>query len=128
MLEPMKKPHIELKFFGPMVNKDKAVKKLKNLGFIEISDTIDWRDLFPEYKDEDLPGIALLGARTKENITQKKLSELTGISRSSISAMENGRKPINKKTAKILSKVLNVDYRIFFYNEEGFHNEYAETF
>jgi DNA-binding XRE family transcriptional regulator len=113
MLEHTKKPPIELKFIGPSANRDKAIKALKSLGFVDVSETISWRDLFPEYTDDELPGVALLGARTKEGLTQEKLAELTGIPQSHISEMENGKRPIGKKRAKILAKTLNVSYKVF---------------
>ena len=113
MLEHTKKLPIELKFIGPQANKTKALKALKALDFVIISDTIPWRDLFPEYADEELPGVCLAGSRHKENMTQKQLSELTGIPQSHISEMENGKRAIGKKTAKILAKILNVNYRVF---------------
>ena len=96
-----------------MGNKAKAIDALKSLGFIDASDTIPWRELFPEYGDEKLPGVCLSGARLKEGMTQKELSELSGIPQSHISAMENGKRPIGKKRAKILAEVLNVGYKIF---------------
>jgi hypothetical protein len=40
-----------------------------------------------------LPAICLRGGRTKEGLTQKQLSEITGIPRCHISAMENGKRP-----------------------------------
>lgn len=30
------------------------------------SDSVPWREEFPEYKDEDLPGVCLRGSRHKE--------------------------------------------------------------
>ena len=73
---------------------------------------IPWRDLFPEYKDEELPGVCLSGSRLKEGMTQKELSELTGIPQSYICEMENGKRQIGKKRAKILAKALNVGYKV----------------
>ena len=113
MLEHTKKPPIELKFIGPPMNKDKAIAALKSLGFVNVSDSVPWRDLFPEYSDEDLPGVCLAGSRAKEGLTQKQLSELTGIPQSHISEMENGKRPIGKKRAKILAKALKVGYKVF---------------
>jgi DNA-binding XRE family transcriptional regulator len=113
MLEHTKKLPAELKFLGSQANKTKAIKALKSLGFVNISDTVPWRDLFPEYADEELPGVCLARSRHKENMTQKQLSELTGIPQSHISEMENDKRGIGKKAAKILAKVLNVNYRVF---------------
>ena len=41
-------------------------------------------------------------SRLKEGIAQKELSELTGIPQSHISEMENSKRQIGKKRAKIL--------------------------
>lgn len=113
MLEHTKKPPIELKFIGPSTNKDKAIAALKSLGFMNVFDSVPWRDLFLEYSDEDLPGVCLAGSRVKEGLTQKQLSKLTGIAQGHISEMENGKRSIGKKRAKILAKALKVGYRIF---------------
>jgi plasmid maintenance system antidote protein VapI len=86
--------------------KKKVQKRVEDL-------PVPWRELFPEYTDEELPGVCLAGSRLKEGMTQKRLSELTGIPQSHISEMENGKRPIGKKRAKILAKVLNVGYKVF---------------
>ena len=112
-MEHTKELPIEIKFIGPMANKAKAINALKPLGFVDTSDTVPWRDLFPEYEDEELPGVCLAGSRLKDGMTQKRLSELTGIPQSHISEMENGKRTIGKKRAKILAKVLNVGYKVF---------------
>ncbi len=112
MLEHTKKPRIELKFIGPPGNRDKAIKALENLGFVNVSETVPWRELFPEYGDEELPGVCLAGARHRDGLTQRALSEMTGISQNHISAMENARMPISKERAKILAKALNIGYKV----------------
>jgi len=113
MLEHTEKLPIEIKFIGPLANKAKAIDALRPLGFVDASDRVPWRDLFPEYTDEELPGVCLSGSRLKEGMTQKELSELTGIPQSHISEMENGRRQIGKKRAKVLAKALNVGYKVF---------------
>lgn len=72
-----------------------------------------WEDAFPEYNADEFPGIALAGARTKEDMTQKALSKLTGIPQGHISEMENGKRAIGLKTAKKLAKALNISYKVF---------------
>ncbi len=113
MLEHTKKPPIELKFIGPGENKEKAVDALRSLGFADVSGQIPATELFEDFEDEALPGIALLGARTKENITQKQFSKLTGIPQSHISEMENNKRTIGKKRARIIGKALGVSYKVF---------------
>lgn len=116
MQEHTKKPHIdtvELHFIGPVNKQREALKLLKKLGFQDVSDSIPWRDAFPDINDDDLPGISLAGARHKEGLTQVQLSELTGIPQRHISEMERGKRPIGKKNAKLFSKTLSVNYRMF---------------
>lgn len=113
MLAHMKKPPIELRFVGPSENRDTAITALKNLGFKDVSDTIPWQELFPEYTEEELPGVVLAGSRIKEGMTQKQLSEITGIPQRHISEMENGKRGIGIKRAKILADALNVGYKVF---------------
>lgn len=110
MLEHMKKPPIELKFIGPSENRDKAIDALRPFGFSDVSDYISADDLFDF---EQTPGISLLGARTKENVTQKELSKLTGIPQRHISEIENNKRAIGIKRAKLLGATLNIDYKIF---------------
>lgn len=78
------------------------------------SDLISARDLFLEYSDEELPGAVLRGARHREGLTQQQLAKLTGTPQRHISEMENGKRPIGKKNAKIFAKVLNATgYKVF---------------
>ena len=57
------------------------------------ADSISWREAFPEITDQTLPGVCLRGARAREGLTQKQLSEKTGIPTRHLSEMENGRRP-----------------------------------
>ncbi|MBI5657351.1 MAG: helix-turn-helix transcriptional regulator [Geobacter sp.] len=69
-------------------------------------------DISPEL-DTNPTGVYLRGIRLREGLTQDVLAELTGISWSNISAMEHGKRPIGKETAKKLATALNCDYRRF---------------
>lgn len=80
---------------------------------MDISESVPWRDAFPEYGEKDTPGVCLRGARTKEGLTQKELSERTGIPQSHLSQMEHSKRPIGKRTARILGRELKVSYRVF---------------
>lgn len=114
MSAPTKRHHIdcvELRFVGPGVNRDKAIAAVEPFGFVE--ESIPWRQCFPEVTDDNLPGIALGGARVKEGITQRELAELTGIPQRHISEMENGKRTIGKERAKKLAEVLKVNYKVF---------------
>lgn len=108
-----KKRHIEVTFIGPRTKRTQAIEALKLLGFIETSDSVPWRDAFPEFKENQSPGVCLAGARMKENLTQNELAELTGIPQRHISEMENNNRAIGKNNAKKLAKALRVDYRLF---------------
>ncbi|MFH2064288.1 MAG: helix-turn-helix transcriptional regulator [Pseudomonadota bacterium] len=114
MLEHTKKHHtknVTITFIGPEKGKDKAIKAMRSLGFEDTTGSIPWREAFAEFKDNE-QGTALIGARHKEGLTQRKLAELAGIPQRHISEMENGKRPIGKKNAKALSKILDIDYRL----------------
>ena len=104
---------VELRFIGPIVNMARAIENLKPLGFVDASDLVPWRDGFPEYSDEDLPGVSLRGSRYKEGLTQKQLADMIGVPQRHISMMENGKRPIGKDMAKRLGKALNISYKVF---------------
>ncbi len=108
----------EIKFKGPSDKIRKLADFAKALGFVDTSegeteDFIPWRHAFPEITDENLPGACLRGARYKEGITQRQLSEMTGIPQRHISEMENAKRPIGKKNAKLFAKALSTGYKVF---------------
>jgi ribosome-binding protein aMBF1 (putative translation factor) len=118
MLEPTKKHRTEdkkvnLRLVGPLKNKVKAIKILRKLGFVDISDSIPWRDAFPELDEEPEYSIALRGARAKEGLTQAELAQKANVPQGHISQMENGKMSIGKERAQRFAKVLNVNYRVF---------------
>lgn len=70
-------------------------------------------EVFPEYIGKEQQ-VALRAYRTRENLTQKQLAGLTGISQHHISEMENGKRGIGKERARKLAEALHVvDYRVF---------------
>jgi len=122
MLEPTKKPHTEV-FLG-VVCQQAALKEVKAslkaqgcvireekpaLPPVEERDWLTIEEGFPNFHAGD----TLRGVRYREDVSQRQLAKLTGISVQNISAMENGRRPIGKETAKKLAAVLNTDYRVF---------------
>ena len=117
MLGATKKRHTkncrEVRYYGPREKIEKIDQLARSLDLEDISDSAPWRELFPEFEEGASPAIALKGSRAKENITQKGLSEITGIPQGHISEMENGRRSIGKEIAKKLGKALNVNYRVF---------------
>lgn len=67
-------------------------------------------EVFPEYIGKESQ-VALRAYRTREGLTQKQLSDLTGIPQHHISEMENGKRSIGKERAKKLAEALHCDYR-----------------
>ena len=115
MLEHTKKPHtkVTLHFEGPIEKQKAAISALTALGFrAAVEDSAPWREHFQEFA-ENVAGTSLAGARHKEGLTQVQLSNLTGIPQRHISEMENGKRSIGKRNAKIFAKVLNTNYRLF---------------
>lgn len=115
MLERTKKRHtdtIRLCFHGPASRREDAALMLKELGFVDTSDSIPWREAFPEFAENE-QGTVLRGARLKEELTQVDLSKRTGIPQRHISEMENGKRPIGKKNAKIFAEALNIGFKAF---------------
>jgi len=106
---------IELHFTGPAGKEAAAISALTRLGFTpsqSIENAGSWRDSFPElHKNES--GVFLAGARHREGLTQRELAAKSGIPQRHISEMENGKRPIGKKNAKVLAAILNADYRAF---------------
>jgi len=115
MLERTNAPHTEtvrLAFKVPHALVDKVLETMRGYGLCEENEAVPWREVLNVH-DEDLPSACLRGGRTKEGLTQKQLSEITGIPRCHISAMENGKRPIGKKMARILAAALKLDARLF---------------
>jgi len=104
---------IEIKFMGPIVNMAKAIETLKPLGFVDTSESVPWREAYPESSEAQLIGKALAGARYREGLTQMALSRLSGIPQRHISEMENGKRSIGKEMARRLGKALNISYKVF---------------
>ena len=77
------------------------------------SASIPWREVFKEeitkYGES---GLVLRGLRIREDLTQKQLAELIGVSPRHISEMENNKRRIEKEMAKKLAKALNVNYKV----------------
>lgn len=69
-----------------------------------------FKDLYAKYTK---PGVALRGGRGKEGFTQEELAEKLGIEQGDLSKLENGKRPISRKMARKLAKILKMDYRAF---------------
>jgi len=112
MSAPMKKPitgdFVEVRFRIPVTKVEEAKKALASYGALETSESVPWREVYPNFN----AGLALRAARKKAALTQKGLAELLGINQTHISEMEGGKRPIGKEMAKRLAKVLKIDYRL----------------
>ena len=80
-------------------------KELRNKEFKQA-----WDNLEPEFQLVD----AILTARKERSLTQKELSELTGITQADISKIENGNANPSLATLKRLAKGLGKELRIEF--------------
>jgi ribosome-binding protein aMBF1 (putative translation factor) len=69
-------------------------------------------EVFPELL-HNRAGVILRGYRSREELTQKQLSEMTGIPQRHISELEHGKRQAGKEWAKKLAAALNCDYRRF---------------
>jgi len=70
---------------------------------------VSWNEAIPPAK----PGELLQAARYREDLTQAKLAQMVGVTRSNISDMERGGRTITPDMAKRLAKVLNTSYKNF---------------
>lgn len=104
---------VMLTFAVPPDMVDTVMQTMHRYGLREENESVPWREALP-FKDEEWPQIVLRGGRTKEGLTQQQLAEKTGIHRSHISDMENGRRPIGKQNARKFAEVLNIDARLFW--------------
>ncbi len=114
MLEPMRKPPIEtriLSFEVPLPMVDKVMQSMRSYGLREENESVPWREAF-NMSEKDIAHTCLRGARHREDLTQKQLSELTGIPVRHISEMENGKRPVGKKNAAKLAEALNCNARV----------------
>ena len=104
-----------LAFVGPVDHAEAARTALYALGFAEAEtrETVPWREAFPPIPEAERPGRMLRAARSREDLTQLQLAQLTGIPQRHISEMEHGKRSIGKDRAKKLAEVLKIDYHIF---------------
>lgn len=113
MLEHTKKPLtelVELRFLVRKSNVPAATRAMEPYATTpEDEETVPWREAFPELG----PGDLLAGLRYREELTQQQLAERIGISRSNLSAMENGKRPIGREMAKRLAREFGTNYRLF---------------
>ena len=93
---------------------EKILKRTKRLVVKQGDQSLPWREVFPNYNS----GVALKGARYKEALTQQELADRLGVSRSTVSRMENCKKKIDVVMAHKLSRLLHIGYKVFLEREE----------
>lgn len=107
--------------FGKIVKRGEA-GALDKIGAVDIVLRMDGRvDAFEDdasYTPEQVfgplsPGRLLKGLRAREGWTQSDLAERLGTTKTVISDMETGRRPISRKTAMKLEEMTGTDYRVF---------------
>lgn len=112
----LKKRHIdqEMVTLRLRVHRSKVPRIKEYVRSVEAADerTYSIAEVFPEYLGKEQQ-VALRAYRSRENLTQRQLAELTGIPQRHISEMENGKRVIGKELAKRLSKALHADYQVF---------------
>ena len=80
----------------------------------KIQKHIPWRQVAKENIEKFTEaGLAVKGARYKAEMTQQELADAIGARAHHISEMEHGKRSIGKEMAHRLSKVLNVNYKVF---------------
>jgi|GEM_PF-4450814 len=75
----------------------------------------DYLKSLSDKKGMESGAIVLRGIRKKEGLTQAEFAVKIGLSknqRNNISLMENGHRPISKKTAQAVGNIFNIDYRL----------------
>ncbi|HLE01808.1 MAG TPA: helix-turn-helix transcriptional regulator [Bdellovibrionota bacterium] len=99
-----------------LVPKEKAQGLVQVLKEFEVSadNAVDANEVFPELDDKkQRPAAVLRGARQKESLSQIELAGRLGVTQGDLSKMENGKRPIGRKMAMRLGKLLKIDYRVF---------------
>jgi len=104
------------RFVGPRAKVKPLLRLLNDGGFVPLDTehSAPWRKVFTaEIEKYGEPAMALKGLRLREGWTQAQLAHKLAIAHYNISKMENGTRPIGKKMAMRLAKVLGTDYRVF---------------
>lgn len=105
-------PIEEARFAGRPAAIARLREVARELGATETTGNLGIEEVFPEL-EENRAGVSLRGLRYREDLSQARLAELTGIPQRHISEMENGKRPIGKENARKLAEALNADYRVF---------------
>ena len=118
MLVHAKAPHIDVEIKGKGVEQivellKKTFKEIKIINLQTDSVSIQETDWFMNISKNMTPGMALKVYRDNTGSTLAELSKKTGIAVSHLSAMENDKRGIGKKTATKLGDALKCNYKRF---------------
>lgn len=72
------------------------------------------------------PGDALRIVRETQELSQNQLAELTGISQSNISALENGSRQLGRERAIVFAKALNVHPAVLLFPDFDVNDELSK--
>ena len=117
MLVAVKTPRIRLHMSG--VGARIVVRALRKLyGSVEVSNDDEAVDIattawWKKMEATLHPGTVLWTYRDNAGLTLEQLSKRSGIAKSHLSDMENGKRAIGPRTAKKLATALGVDRRLF---------------
>lgn len=76
--------------------------------------TVTVEEIFSDLiKKRGKPGATLRGVRAREGMTQVAFAKAIAVTQANLSAMENGRRAIDKEIAQRIAKKFGFDYRIF---------------
>ena len=108
----------EIRLIVPNADAERLCKAINSLlEFAQLSRPIneEGEELFSgeEVFPEGHPGMALLGLRTREGVTQKGLAARLGIHQHHVSEMEKGIRPITLEMAKRIGEAYNISYKVF---------------
>ncbi|MGO9409405.1 MAG: helix-turn-helix domain-containing protein [Spirochaetia bacterium] len=117
MLVAVRKPHIKVSVNGigaALVIREILAKYPKaevttEDEAVDITTTDWWKKM----QSTSHTGTVLRTYRDNAGLTLDRLSKRSGIAKSHLSDMENGKRAIGTRTAKKLSTALKVDYRLF---------------
>jgi len=87
---------------------------IKRKRIVNKNNSVPWREaMFDLIEQHSEGGLILRANRTNQDLSQRELAKLIGISQHHVSEMENGKRPIGKEMAKRFAAFFQVDYRIF---------------
>jgi len=116
MLVAVRKPRIEVSVNG--IGAALVIRQLRKLypsarviaeeKAVDITSTRWWKKM----ESTSHAGTVLWTYRDNANLTLDHVSKLSGIAKSHLSDMENGKRTIGPRTAKKLGAALDIDYRL----------------